>query len=110
MPVLVSAESGELQSILDWQHGQRQPTPDQYLRGIAFLELLWQQTIPGLSFKVVHDEADQLAGSAISYRPWLRDEFTFRCVYCLLRKQWGRVTGEFDVEHFRPLANSPELG
>jgi hypothetical protein len=48
--------------------------------------------------------------SAITYRPWLRDEFTFRCVYCLLREQWGRVTGEFDVEHFRPIVNSPELG
>ncbi len=47
---------------------------------------------------------------AITYRPWLRDEFTFRCVYCLLREQWGRVTGEFDVEHFRPQVNSPELG
>ena len=48
--------------------------------------------------------------SAISYRPWLRDEFTFRCVYCLLREQWGRVTGEFDVEHFQSQVNSPELG
>ncbi len=47
---------------------------------------------------------------ASTYRPWLRDEFTFRCVYCLLREQWGRVTGEFDVEHFRPHVNSPELG
>lgn len=28
-----------------------------------------------------------------SYRPWLRDEFTFRCVYCLLREQWGLVRG-----------------
>jgi hypothetical protein len=28
-----------------------------------------------------------------SYRPWLRDEFTFRCVYCLKREQWGQVTG-----------------
>ena len=27
---------------------------------------------------------------AESYRPWLRDEFTFRCVYCLFREQWGR--------------------
>jgi hypothetical protein len=25
-----------------------------------------------------------------SYSPWLRDEFAFRCVYCLLREQWGR--------------------
>lgn len=35
-----------------------------------------------------------------SYRPWLRDEFTFRCVYCLIREQWGRVTAEFDIDHF----------
>jgi hypothetical protein len=47
---------------------------------------------------------------AITYRPWLRDEFTFRCVYCLHREQWGRVIGEFDVEHFRPQVNSPERG
>ena len=26
-----------------------------------------------------------------TYRPWLRDEFCFRCVFCLLREQWGRV-------------------
>lgn len=38
----------------------------------------------------------------LSYRPWLRDEFNFRCVYCLIREQWGRVTGEFDIDHFVP--------
>ena len=48
--------------------------------------------------------------SPMSYRPWLRDEFTFRCVYCLYREQWGRVTGEFDTEHFLPQVNHPELG
>jgi len=37
-----------------------------------------------------------------SYRPWLRDEFVFRCAYCLLRERWGRYTGEFDLEHFIP--------
>lgn len=37
-----------------------------------------------------------------SYRPWLRDEFSFRCVYCLLREQWSRVTGQFDLDHFVP--------
>jgi hypothetical protein len=37
-----------------------------------------------------------------SYRPWLRDEFAFRCVYCLCREQWGRVTGEFNLDHFVP--------
>lgn len=35
-----------------------------------------------------------------SYRPWLRDDFTFRCVYCLVREQWGRLTGDFDLDHF----------
>jgi hypothetical protein len=37
-----------------------------------------------------------------SYRPWLRDEFIFRCVYCLKREQWGHVTSEFDIDHFQP--------
>ncbi|MCL4201337.1 MAG: hypothetical protein KJ000_02500 [Pirellulaceae bacterium] len=23
-----------------------------------------------------------------AYKPWLRDEFAFRCVYCLLRISW----------------------
>ena len=43
-----------------------------------------------------------------AYRPWLRDEFTFRCVYCLAREQWGRVTGEFGVDHFQPQTTSPQ--
>src|SRR5438132_14281404 len=43
-----------------------------------------------------------------SYRPWLRDEFAFQCVYCLLREQWGRVRRTFDIDHFRPVALSPE--
>lgn len=44
-----------------------------------------------------------------SFRPWLRDEFSFRCVYCLIREQWGRVTGEFDLDHFLPQAVAPAL-
>src|ERR1043166_7359905 len=43
-----------------------------------------------------------------SYRPWLRDEFAFRCVFCLLREQWGRVRGTFDIDHFLPVASHPE--
>lgn len=42
-----------------------------------------------------------------SFREWLRDEFAFRCVYCLVREQWGRVTGEFDIDHFTPQAVRP---
>lgn len=37
-----------------------------------------------------------------SYRPWLRDEFDFRCIYCLKRESWGQVTGDFDLDHFVP--------
>jgi HNH endonuclease len=43
-----------------------------------------------------------------SYRPWLRDDFTFRCVYCLLREQWGRVRGMFDLDHFLPVSQHSE--
>jgi hypothetical protein len=44
-----------------------------------------------------------------SYREWLRDEFTFRCTYCLARERWGPVLGEFDLDHFVPQARSPSL-
>ena len=37
-----------------------------------------------------------------SYRPWLRDEFSFRCVYCLRRESWGPVRGNWDIDHFEP--------
>ena len=39
------------------------------------------------------------------YKAWLRDEFQFRCVYCLCRERWC-PDGEdsFSVEHFRPQA------
>jgi 5-methylcytosine-specific restriction endonuclease McrA len=41
------------------------------------------------------------------YRPWLRDEFDFRCVYCLKRETRGQVTGEFDLDHFEPQSLNP---
>lgn len=44
-----------------------------------------------------------------SFRPWLRDEFMFRCVYCLKRESWGQVTGEFELDHFRPQSLAPDL-
>lgn len=43
-----------------------------------------------------------------SYRPWLRDEFAFRCVYCLAREQWGRMSGDFELDHFLPQATHPK--
>lgn len=42
-----------------------------------------------------------------SYRDWLRDEFTFRCVFCLHREQWYGRAGTFDIEHFVPASADP---
>lgn len=42
-----------------------------------------------------------------SYRDWLRDEFMFRCVYCLHREQWYDRGATFHIEHFCPIAIDP---
>lgn len=42
------------------------------------------------------------------YKPWLRDEFTFRCVYCLCRENWlpdGQA--HFSVDHAAPRGRGP---
>jgi HNH endonuclease len=37
-----------------------------------------------------------------TYKPWLRDEFHFRCVYCLERERWyPSGNAAFGVEHIR---------
>jgi hypothetical protein len=43
------------------------------------------------------------------YRDWLRDEFRFRCVFCLAREQWGQVKSLFDIDHFEPRVLRPDL-
>lgn len=43
-----------------------------------------------------------------SFRPWLRDEFVFRCVYCLKRESWGTAKEGFDIEHFVSSMVAPE--
>lgn len=42
-----------------------------------------------------------------SYLAWLRDEFCFRCVYCLRREQWDVAT-KLHIDHFLPTAQFPE--
>ncbi len=42
------------------------------------------------------------------YRPWLRDEFCFRCVLCLHRERWPRTSG-FEIDHLIPVAERPDL-
>ena len=41
------------------------------------------------------------------YRPWLEDEFLFRCVYCLTRQKWAR-TDIWSVGHLMPQVDAPE--
>lgn len=43
-----------------------------------------------------------------AYLPWLQDEFTFRCVYCLKRQKWAR-TDTWSVDHLVPQAENPAL-
>ena len=41
-----------------------------------------------------------------SYKPWLRDEFAFRCVYCLDRERWyPNGHASFGVDHVLPQGN-----
>lgn len=42
-----------------------------------------------------------------SFLPWLRDEFAFRCVYCLIREVW--YPASFHIDHFLPTVYNPEL-
>ena len=44
------------------------------------------------------------------YKSWLRDEFTFRCVYCLERELWyPDRAASFSVEHVIPQSNDNGL-
>jgi len=40
---------------------------------------------------------------ADGFRPWLRDEFCFRCVYCLQREVWGPVRAAYELDHLLPV-------
>jgi hypothetical protein len=43
------------------------------------------------------------------FRPWLRDEFCFRCVYCLWRENWCFQDSDFEVDHEVAQSLAPEL-
>ncbi len=43
-----------------------------------------------------------------SFRPWLRDEFSFRCVYCLERETWSNLVAAFEIDHFLPVSLHPD--
>lgn len=41
------------------------------------------------------------------YLPWLQDEFSFRCAYCLKRMQWA-PTDTWSVDHLVPQSIDPQ--
>ncbi len=43
------------------------------------------------------------------HRPWLRDEFDFRCVYCLKREQWCFQLNDYQLDHLVPQSIAPAL-
>jgi hypothetical protein len=43
-----------------------------------------------------------------SCREWLRDEFDFRCVFCLFREQWPNAQS-FEIDHLLPRSQYPEM-
>lgn len=43
------------------------------------------------------------------YRPWLRDEFGYSCVYCLRRERWIGRRAQFAVDHIVPRASGGAL-
>ncbi len=42
------------------------------------------------------------------FRPWLRDEFWFRCIFCLHRERWP-TTSEFEIDHLIPVSEQADL-
>jgi hypothetical protein len=44
-----------------------------------------------------------------SYRDWLRDEFSYRCVFSLIRETWIGRLANFDIDHLEPRASRSDL-
>jgi hypothetical protein len=43
------------------------------------------------------------------YRNWLRDEFAFRCIYCLRRETWLTMKRDYQIDHFLPKSEHPNV-
>ncbi len=44
-----------------------------------------------------------------SYRDWLRDDFSYRCVFSLIRETWLGRKAQFDIDHLEPQSSRPDL-
>jgi HNH endonuclease len=77
------------------------------MRGIPEMDSLMVFHYPDTPLPRRHGPRGYLRYEA--YKPWLRDEFLFRCVYCLCRERWVPGGDEsFSVDHFLPQSVVPE--
>ena len=44
-----------------------------------------------------------------SYREWLRDDYSYRCVFSLVREQWFSRKSNFEIDHLEPQSSRPDL-
>ncbi len=64
-------------------------------------------SFPGKPHRRKHGPSGHKAYQA--YKPWLRDEFEFRCVYCLTRERWHGGHGGFTIDHVKPKSSHKDL-
>lgn len=64
-------------------------------------------TYPSIALVRKHGPVGYL--DSASFRSWLRDEFEFRCVYCLRRERWEPDLTVFEIDHLEPVSHSPSL-
>jgi hypothetical protein len=67
--------------------------------------------LPFLYPKVPHERRHGPRGyrNYESYKPWLRDEFSFRCIYCLCRERWFPDGDDcFSVDHLESQKRAPQ--
>ena len=43
------------------------------------------------------------------YREWVRDEFSYQCVFSLLREKWSPSSSSFHIDHLAPQSQQPQL-
>ncbi|MDZ4406265.1 HNH endonuclease signature motif containing protein [Prosthecobacter sp.] len=65
-------------------------------------------SFPAKPYRRIH--GPQGHSDYVAYKPWLRDEFEFRCVYCLTRERWGpEAHNRFSIDHVKPKSLHQDL-
>lgn len=49
-----------------------------------------------------------VTGGYTAFRPHVRQDFEYRCAYCLLEELWAGGEENFELDHFRPRSRFPD--